>query len=65
MLIQLTKTKPFLLKKFFNRNGFVCTEKGELLNNYVSFITISFIVHLCVDVVRTVGVRLLDMRGLC
>ena len=44
---------------FFNRNGFVCTEKGELLNKY-------FTVHfICVDVVRTAGVRLSGMRELC
>ena len=32
----------------FNRNGFVCTEKEELLNKYIIYCT-----FMCVDVVRT------------
>ena len=40
-----------------NINGFVCTEKGELLNKYVMYCT-----FICVDVVRTAGVRLLEVK---
>ena len=57
---RLIKYIYLLNVNFFNRNGFVCTEKGELLNKYVIHCT-----FMCVDVVRTAGVRLLDMRGLC
>ena len=38
-------------------NGFVCTEKGELLNKYVMYCT-----FIRVDVVRTAGVRLLEVK---
>ena len=34
--------------------------KGELLNKYVIYCT-----FMCVDVVRTAGVRLSNMRELC
>ena len=47
-------------RALFHRNGFVCTDKGELLNKYVIYCTI-----MCVDVVRTAGVRLSNMRELC
>ena len=57
---RLTKYIHLLNVNLFNRNGFVCIEKGELLNKYVIYRT-----FMCVDVVRTAGVRLLDMRGLC
>ena len=57
---RLTKYIHLLNVNLFNRNGFVCIEKGELLNKYVIYHT-----FMCVDVVRTAGVRLLDMRGLC
>ena len=59
---RLTKYIHLLNVNLFNRNGFVCIEKGELLNKYVIY---RISTCMCVDVVRTAGVRLLDMRGLC